>query len=794
MNTDGVIDRMTARFGQKSPEQLKDEQAAGDALRIYKYCLMGVRDKQYQWFLNDNAYFNRQALKYNLTTRSLEPIPQDTTEDRININKVKKVYRSVVSYLNRDHPMIDIRPGSQSEQAYSKARKEQQLAEYWYDHHQLNRKFKLITGSGARYGIGWVKIAWDGDSLSPTTPFKNLAGKTQTKIKGGLMIEHADTWEILADPLARDKGDMRFIVHAMPRTIDELKNNKSYKNTDQLAADLKLNVSPFRNAQLQAQTINKLEPGSEGMKTVMILEVFHREYENGQSIIKKTVITEGGLLLQDMVWPMDEFPFEFYQTDVVSALYDSEGIIKDIRDLNRFLNINASQVQETVRVMGKLNWLIARGSGINMIRDKTGDFIEYNPQAPKPEQARPAALAPQVMEQNNNLERWIDDQAGAHDAFNGTAPYNRASGDAIGKLQDGDSNALAMMRDNMDDFGVRVFKLMFKTYKNNAKADLSFRVKDANVLSDAFTTITPDEISIEDDIQVRTGTALPYSQGDKLNLGLDLWEKKLITDSGTILRLMGLTDVENITGSQQLDIDRQTEELTAMIAGKMVDDPVISEDHNVHIEVIDQYVKTPDFKKLDKKKRQLILDHRGNHVDLSIQLAKMKAALDVEPIKRNESLMVRASSLAEFTPLERSNYFDKFAVSSDALEIQKRGGLEVTDPSAAIEQAHNENTQMAEQGNPVHISPFDNHEVHLEVHNALVASDEFKTLTSPNQNMIRSHIKQHEQYLQAQTPSPGLVPNGVTDSVPKPSHKVVTAADKRRAMRQSNQQGQPPAV
>jgi len=787
MNLDNTVSRMAGKFGQETPEAKADKESAAKAIAIYKYCLAGIRDKQYQWFLNDNAYFNRRTMKYNLATRTMEPMAQDGEQDRININKVKQIYRGVVSYLNREHPMIDIRPGTQSDQAYSKSRKQQSLAEYWYDHLQMNKKIKLITGHGAKYGIGWVKIAWDDQVLAPTEPFRTEDGVEHDKLKGEVLFEHCDTWEILADPLATDKGNMRFMVHAMPRTLSEIRNNKTFKNTD-IAADRKLSVSPFKNALLNAQTINRLVPGDEGMETVMILEVFRRTYKDGQPIIMKTVITESGVLLYDAVWPMDEFPFEFYQTDVVSAIYDSEGVIKDIRDLNRFLNINASQVQETVRVMGKLNWLIPKGSGVNVIRDKTGDFIEYNPNMPKPEQAHPAAMAPQVENHNQNLERWIQDQGGSHDSFNGQQPYNRASGDAIGKLQEGDSNALAMMKDNLDDFEARCFKLMFKTFKLNADGDRHFRAKDSNVLSDAFVTVAPKEISLDDDIQVRTGTALPYSQGDKLKLVIDLWDKKLITDKGVAMRLAGLSEVDDVSGNDQLDIDRQTTELQTMIKGIQIDDPIISEDHSVHMRVLDQYAKTPDFKKLKPKTQQIILDHRAAHIKLSISLQKMSSSLQVEPIKRSETIMIRASSLNEFTPLERDQFMSKFAVESDATEIQKRGGLEVSDPHSAIDQAHGENTAMGEQGVPVHISAFDNHQVHLEVHNALVTAPEFEAMTSPQQNMVRAHIKQHEQLLMTQTPQAGLVPNGQNDDTVIPSHQLVTVADKRRMMRQAGKQ------
>ena len=76
-----------------------------------------------------------------------------------------------------------------------------------------------------------------------------------------------------------------------------------------------------------------------------------------------------GIIFQTKNWKMGDFPFEYYQTDVAPLILESKGIIHNIREPNRALNEIVSQIHESARIMGDLNWRIPRGSNVDVITD-----------------------------------------------------------------------------------------------------------------------------------------------------------------------------------------------------------------------------------------------------------------------------------------------------------------------------------------------------------------------------------------------------------------------------------------
>jgi hypothetical protein len=739
--------------------------------RIWEFVRQSRRRREYEWFIDDQFYNNNQYLKYNVASRRVQAVPVEKVMDRIVINKTFQQVRGIVNFLNSEHPNVSMRPGDQADGAYLRAKKEKHQADYWYDHLRMGETAKLISLDATKYGLGWAKILWDQDALAPTTPFTMTSGETRSYQYGECMFERVDPFDIYPDPMAQRKSDMRYIVHATPRTLAELQNNKLYTNTEKLATDSRLAASNLKQFQLRQEISSGVESAlSLGgkMDTVICLEVFWRYFDHYSNKwkIRVTTRTEKGLLLRDEDWGLDEFPFEYFQTDNAPLIMDSKGVIHNIREPNRALNEIVSQIHESARIMGKLNWRVPRGSNVDVITDETGQFIEYDiVPGGIPEQTNAVNLPTYIMQEVNMLVGFMEDIGGMHAAFNGKAPFSQASGDLVNTLSMGDQNNLTTMRDNYNDFWGRSFKLMFKTAKYNFTQGTRTvpSVKPDPMGEYAWEEIKPNDISTSDDVNVDTGTAMPYSIAEKQQMYMNLWKEKVITDPSTLLKLLEMPDIDNLMGDQEMDIDRQINELKDMMKGKNPNDPkngltpLISEDHNVHIETLDKFVKTPKFKTLKPMVQQWVMDHRQQHIDLSIQLSQIAQSMQLEPIKRSVTAMIRNTNLNELTPIERTQLFNKAAgIQSDAGQIQMRGGLYIQDPAQAEMQAQNEDIEML-QSRAVNISFGDNHQVHIETHSQVAADPNFVNQPAVVQEMITQHIKDHVQAMQIIQTEPGLV-------------------------------------
>lgn len=754
---------------EKAQEQ-SDQQAIDETSKIWEYMKQSRRRNEFEWFVNDVYYNNNQYFKYNTGTRRVQNISVDKMNDRVVINKVKQQVRGVVNFLNAEHPSIGIRPGDQADDAYVRAKRNKHLADYWYRHLRLNKTAKKVSLDAAKYGLGWVKVLWNNDALSPTRPFIDDAGEEKDKTYGELVIDRCDPFEIYPDPMAQTTADMRYIIHAPTRTIAELKANPLYKNQDLVTPDTKLAASLMKQAELRLaiSNANTFQMGqSNNMDTVIVLEIFRKIY-NAQTKdweIWVTTRTEAGILLRNDKWILDEFPFSCFQTDIAGMLMDSKGVIHDIKEPNRALNEMVSQVHESAKIMGKLNWLIPRGSNVNVITDETGQFIEYDvTPGGAPRQAEPGSLPTYIMQHIGQLQAFMEDISGMHASFNGRAPFAQASGDLVDSLSAGDQNNLTMMRDNYDDFFVDTFKLAFKTAKANMSTVKSFPTTVDNEFGEQrWDEITSKEISVNDEIVISTGTAMPYSIAEKQQMFMNLWKEKAIQDSKVLFKLLEMPDIDAAMGDDEQDIERQLNELRLIMKGKPCPDPEIFEDHGVHIQTIDKFGRGDAWGKLSDEQKQAVRDHRQKHIEFSIQLAQISASMQMEPIKRSETVMLRMNKMSDTTAIERTQLLSKFGVNSDAAQIQLRGGLYIQDPAQAEMQAQNEDIEMMDM-RAVQVSFGDNHLVHLQTHGPvldqlLAAKKDGKPVSDTITKLFQEHIKDHVNAMQATQVSPGLVPN-----------------------------------
>lgn len=773
------------KFRNESPEERQEKETIGEVDKVWKYLQEARRRREYDWFLNDQFYHNNQYLKYNVAARRVQSVPAERMLDRVTINKVYQQVRGIINFLVAEHPEVGVRPSDQADDAYLRAKKEKALCDYWYRHLQMNKKSKKVALNGTKYGVGWAKVLWDNDALAPTKPFTTAEGESRSFQYGEVMVDSLDTFEVYPDPMGREKSDMRYIAHAPVRTISELQNNPLYKNTDKLVSDNRLAASNLKQSEIRLNLASgsQFAPGqANGMDTVVTIEMFRKIFsqETQKWEVWVTTFTDGGILLRDEKWPMDEFPFEFFTTDIVDMVMEAKGVIHNIREPNRALNEMVSQVHETARIMGKLNWKMPRGSNVNVITDETGQFIEYDPTpGGVVEQATAAQLPAYIMNHIGQLNAFIEDIGGMHASFNGKAPFAQASGDLVETLSQGDQNNLTTMRDNFDDFHVRVFKLMLKTAKVNYKENRQFPSSVENAFGEArWMEIKPNEINVHDDLAVSTGTQMPYSIAEKQQMYMNLWKEKAITDPQLLFKLLEMPDIDAAMGDEELDIERQLDEIRGVIKDNKIKDPIISENHSVHIQALDKFMNGDKFYELDNGQRQALIDHRTKHIDFSIQLAQIAASMQFEPTKRNLTYMLRLNKMTDTTPIERTQLWSKVGVNSDAGQIQERGGLYVQDPAQAEVQAQNEDIEMMEM-RAVQTSFGDNHQVHLETHSQAFALAQANVMaqkkgikvnhpvSQTTVELMQEHIKDHINDMKAIQTAPGLVPNDQM-SLPNP--------------------------
>lgn len=761
----GSADRIRKAFGMSTSQEKSDTELIAKVDRLFTYAQKARNKTEYEWWLNDQFYQGEQYVSYNRVSAQVQR-SSTKNDNKIVINKIKQNARFVVMWLNRDHPQMHVLPGVQEDSAYLRAKAEEHYLQHLYEHLELNNKNKQTTLDGYKYKVGFQKILWDKDALAPTSPWNN-GGTMSGSTKGEVMIERVDPFEIYMDPYAYDIESARFICHALPRTLGELRANPLYMNQDKLSADNKVAASMLKESQIRQQTAGSMQfapAGDDDLSTVIVREMFWRELdpETKKFFIRLVTTTATGVLLRDQKWPLDFYPFEMFLADPQGMPLDGGSPIRDLRSPQRALNQFNSIVQENGRLMAKIVYSSPRGANIGVITDEVAQIMEYDPTpGGRPEQLTPAGLPAYVGQHLDRLEKYIDDIGGNHSASYGRSPGSKASGELVNKLQEGDSNNLLLMRDQLTDFQKRVMKKALLTFKYNGTVDRAIRSKDTNAIGlYDFVILKPNEVSTEDDLKIIVGNGLPYTQQDRQELFLNM-KKEGIIDNAAFLKAVNIPDLDIVAKSQALDIQRALKENAALMAGETILDPNVAEDHSAHLETHTQLIKSEMFHNAPQLVQDVVMDHFSKHVQLSIFLQKRANSTNVEPIRRSLSMMIRPNNPNEFTPIERTNALGLAGIESDAAQIQVRGGLNIQDPASAEQQAHVEDMQLWDDM-PVPIGLSDNHQVHIETHSQVMQTPAWDTFPAATQKVVNDHIHAHLLALKSQQMSPGLQPGANT--------------------------------
>lgn len=763
MDAQKMADNIKAKLGRGTPSAVQTEQQTlARAQKILDYMMQAKRRAEYEMWTNDQFYQGEQFATYNPASRTIQRTG-GRDDSKIVINKIKQNARFVVMWLNRDHPQSRVMPSNADDQAYDKAKKTEHLLDYWYDCLDLSTQNKQSTLDAYKYKTGFQKIIWDTLAMTSTSPWGDEAGETRTDTKGDLNISRVDPYEMYIDPMLNSTNidDARFLCQSAPRSLGELRSNPDFKNTDKLSGDSKLASSFLKESVIRAQTTGASTfsiDGKDDLATCIVNELYVRELDGQQNWqIRKIVFTRNGVLLENTIWGENFYPFEMYLADVQGSILDGGGPMRDLRSPQKAFNQIMSIIHENARIMGKINYRMPRGANVNVIDDEVGQFLEYDPTpGGAPEQLTPSGLPAYIPNHATSLMNIIDDLGGNHSASYGKSPGSKASGELVNRLQEGDSNNLLLMRDNLDDFQRRVYKKALKTFKSNAPVDRYVRSKSTNSTGRYdFWTIKPQDVVTEGDIEVVTGSKMPYSMQDRQEMLLNM-KKEGIIDAKTFLKAVNLPDLDNAMNTNQLDIERALDENRRLLQGELLPAPAKGEDHATHIEVHVQLIKSPEYLAANPNIKDNIQEHYGNHINLNFQLAMIAASMNLDPIKRSENVMFR-QDIGQLTPIERTQAMAKVSIQSDAAAIQQRGGLHTQDPAQAEVQAQQEDIELMD-GTPVMISLGDNHKVHIETHSQLMQTAAWEVAPDVVKREVDRHIQSHMTAMEALAPTPGLVP------------------------------------
>jgi hypothetical protein len=590
--------------------------------------------ERYDWEWLTRDLFRRGYQFSSYDTKSKTVLITSRTGIQFPINLVWAQMRSVKNQVTSFKPKWEVLASGKSEESVTNAKYSGRLLDYYYQHLNLRKKLKETVMQGLMFSVGgpW-QIGYDPDG-------DNGNGEVYAWL--------IDTYDFYVDPYATSLEDAEYCGKAVRRTLSEIATNPNYKFYQILPkeGESKLAESPAK--QFILQSLKKSEGTAEEeeeegaiLKEVWIktrvseenMDDLREELKENEEDFKDLKIGE---VLMRIIHYVDfledpllvqlkrtsEFPFVLYQADVNPCEIYGESWIKHIIPVNRVLNaLESSVLTYNYRfAIGRV--IVDKNSGVRVITNQHGDFVEKNRGAEVRFDTPPPAPG-SFQQQINNCLRYIEDLGGSHDISLGRIPTGIKSGIGIAELKQADASNSSDLVDNLEYFLVEVGHKILKEISENYEVPkvikdlgLGGDVKHFAVVGERGANRRKNKrnvkIGVDDfdlaiigsnnEVRVTIGSWLAYTKTARQERIKELFNSGLI-DQKTALQHLEFSDIDTIiedvrkeeilkkfrgATAQGAEGEVSDEEIARQENIMMVQegrdvDPLVTDNHSVHL-------------------------------------------------------------------------------------------------------------------------------------------------------------------------------------------------------------------
>lgn len=439
------------------------EKTAGDEVlkakleRFWEKSSGARKQLDFQWFKYDLWVSGNHYAQYDKGTQQIITSPKMGGRNQVVVNKIYSTLRGVRSWALQNQPKADITPYNLTEESIPVVAKLNQYTMYLHDRLHLRAKLRSSLWHALKYSVGYWQILWNEE-------------------KQEIEVNVVDPYDLYWDDTARTEEEARFVVLCVRRSIDDLKDDPKYQgvNWSEIGEDNKLSSSPFKERILQHERGSAQGKGDKKDGTILVKEFWYKESveeevegEDGEKTKQRSnkimlCTMAGGQVIRKAVdTGLTQFPFFTLHSDIEPLSLYGNGWVKNLIPLNRLLNRLESSSAEYNDIVNKLRVGIEKGAGLRTMTNEHGSFVEYK-KGFKPEFMPVPALSAQLQQQIANVNRYIEDIGSLHDASLGRVPSGVKSGVGIEALQEGDSNNLSELSENIELFLEAVYEYILQ--------------------------------------------------------------------------------------------------------------------------------------------------------------------------------------------------------------------------------------------------------------------------------------------------------------------------------------------
>jgi hypothetical protein len=663
-----------------------------------------------QWYINMAYYIGRQNVmtipvsQGNSSGARLYTPPVPYYRSRPVFNRIRPVVRTELSKLTSQKPSASIVPATGEDQDLAAAQAGEQVWDSIYRQKKIRATFRQSCFWSLITGNGFMKTYWN-----PTK--KDADGEP-----GDFCYETVTPFHIFVpDMLCEDIEDQPYVIHIQTKSAEwvrmkypNIKVQPNVMEADDILNDSFLTLVGANDMRKNSVLIYEVwvKPGNVefmpdgGMFTIV-----------GDNLVQFVK----GNPYQHQQYPFVKFPH------LPTGRFYADSIINDLLPVQREYNRTRGQIIESKNRMAHPQLIAAQGSiQASKMTTEPGQVILYKLGYPKPEPLPLQNLPAYVMQEVDRCLMDFEDISGQHQVSKGQVPPGVTAATAISYLQEQDESMLATtyaaIEEGFEKIAYQTLCYVKQYWSTPRMVKVVGRDGQFNVIA-----FQGSDLRSNTDIRIEAGSALPTSKSAKQALLMDLMTQGFIAPEKG-LELMEVGGVQRLYEEIQIDSAQASRENMRMAA--------------VTQDTLSAYLQTfvaqpPPMNPMDQLSQVIGQTDMGpaGMGGLASLLGGMGGG-DASQIDPN----------AGGIPPQGGNPLDQMGGAPD------QG---IAPPPPQLVDPNTGGPLVDQAGNPtappliVPVNSYDNHQVHITVHNNYRKSQQYEQLTPEIKSLFEEHVNQH---------------------------------------------------
>lgn len=607
------------------------------------------------WFLNVAFFMGFQNVTFSLSRRELTQISQAGTF-MVVANRIMPAVRTFLANLIKNKPTINAIAPTDEVSDINAAVITEALMQYWYRTRNLQESYEEAALWAVICGTAFGKLFWN-PSIGPSGTYVPLmlqegedvdyfgsgdmvkgvslvpSGESTRFFRGDVDFLPVSPFEIHTVPhTVASWRQVRGVIHVSMKHVDWIADN--YPNGKEVAPESNMTMGSFYQNRIRGMVSGDfadfIGAGNLSFEDhALVLE--YREKKSRQYPQGRQVTVANGVVLEDKESPYaDVFPEPIelgivpFHCIQVPGRFWSIGLVEPLRPLQIEYNKVRTEIVKNRITVGRNKILAPIGSGIQPDdwANYHGIVIPYN-NGYKPDVMPAVPLPAQTENEIQYNMRDMDDVSGVHEITRGINPNPVKSGLHANILLEADSTKLGPIIYGMERSIFRVNLGLIALAKKFYTDKRVIRIVGDDKQTQVYDFLGSD---LTLDLELVPGSAFPRSRAAEQQTVVELWREGMFVDKNgrpdyrRALQLLQLGPVSAWVSDEDMDKRNQAWENSQFRNGIYV--PARSfDDHIVHIEEVERYMKRPDFRVLTPQIQALYEYHRQEHANFLIQLA-----------------------------------------------------------------------------------------------------------------------------------------------------------------------------